>query len=275
MRRTALLMFLLFFLYFDCLPQTNCSVLSKCFASGESIHYQVYYNIGFIWINAGNIDFRAKSTDWNGKHVYRLTAFGKTNNSFESFFPVRDSLISYVDSSAITPYRALKRTHEGKWHGADDFTFRKNESGWRITTRLKRKGKWKEPVEAISTECGFDILTSIYRLRSMSDSELHVIGKCFTIPLRLDDGEYKVYMTYLGRENVKLHGVGTYPAITFQLTLVEGSVFGRGEVLKLWISDDRNKIPLLVESPIKMGKVKAVFKSAEKTLFPLGKPLTE
>lgn len=274
-RHTTLLMVFLFSVAIDCFPQTNCNVSSKLFTSGEHIQYQLFYNIGFIWINAGSCDFMVKESDWNGKHVYKLSAIGISNKSFESFFSVKDSFISYVDSSAITPYRSFKFTHEGNWHGVDDFTFCEEKSGWNITTRLKRNGKWKEPVESFTANCGFDILTSIYRLRCMIDSELKLTGRPVTIPLRLDDNEYKVYLTYLGKQNIKLHGNGTYPAQAFKLTLVEGTVFGRGDVLKLWVSDDKNRIPLLIESPIKVGKIKAVFRSAEKTLYPKVKPLSE
>ncbi|MGI5834742.1 MAG: hypothetical protein ACOX59_09070, partial [Bacteroidales bacterium] len=39
-----------------------CSLQNTSFNAGEKIRYQVYYNIGFIWIPAGVCDFEAKMT---------------------------------------------------------------------------------------------------------------------------------------------------------------------------------------------------------------------
>jgi hypothetical protein len=55
------------------------------------------------------------------------------------------------------------------------------------------------------------------------------------------------------------------------MTLIEGKVFKRGDVLKLWVSDDGNKLPLMVETPIKVGTVKAVFKQVSQNRYPLNK----
>lgn len=275
MRRSVLFIYAFSFLLSGSFSQSDCEVFSKSFGSGEKLHYQMYYNLGFIWINAGNCDFGVRTVKWNNKIVYQLTSFGKSNSSFESLFMVRDSFFSYVDSLAIIPYRSLKYTHEGRWNGIDDISFSKEKSGWRIMTCLKRRGEWRNPVEEFSASCGFDILTSIYRLRCLNDSEIFIKGRSIKIPLHLDDGEYNVSLTYLGRQNIKLHGTGTYRSHAFQLTLIEGNVFGGGGILNFWVSDDRNKIPLLVESPLRVGKVKAVFKYAEKTLFPLNKPLID
>ena len=171
----------------------------------------------------------------------------------------------------LLPHKAYKYTHEDKWHGIDEFTYRKDSGGWSTTTRLQRKGSWKQPKESWTDQCGFDIATGIYRIRCLSDDRLYVKGRRSEISLRLDDGEYNVYLTYLGKEYIKLYGGGFYKAHAFQLTLIEGKVFKRGDVMKMWISDDGNKIPLLIESPIRVGSVKALFRGAEKTLYPLAK----
>ena len=43
--------------------------------------------------------------------------------------------------------------------------------------------------------------------------------------------------------------------------VVAGNVFKDGNQMTLWVSDDANKLPLLIESPISVGSVKAVLKS--------------
>jgi hypothetical protein len=257
-----------------CIPikdraQYLCSVKNDVFISGEKLNYQLYYNVSFVWIQAGTCEFRVQNALYDKKPAYQLMAHGKTQKSFDPFFRVRDTLISFVDTQLLYPYRAYKYTHEDNWHGIDDFSFRRSEDGWQIQTKLKRKQTWKPVVESETSRCGFDIVTSIYRLRCFAGEDLYKPGKRLDIPVRLDDGEYTIHLTYIGKERIKLYGDGYYAAHAFTLTMIEGNIFKRGDVLKMWISDDKNRIPLLIESPIRLGYVKAIFRSGEKTLYPL------
>lgn len=252
----------------------SCVVSPSVLNAGERISYQLYYNLGFIWINAGTVDFRIKHATWNQRAAWQLSLIGKTHSSFDTYFSVRDSMISYIDSSTMIPYKSYKYTHEDAWHGIDVFTFNSNSGGYKVTTQLMRKGEWKPTLTDETTACGFDILTSIYRLRCMEGLESFKAGKKMEVSIRLDDGEYKVYMTYLGKERIKLHKTGSFQAHVFSLSLVAGKVFKRGDVLKMWISTDGNNIPLMIESPIRVGKIKAVFKEAFQTRYPVAKPLS-
>jgi hypothetical protein len=255
--------------------QSGCSVNKHVFRSGEKLSYQLYYNFGFVWIQAGHCEFLVRNATFGRKPVYQFLVQGRSQKSFDSFYKVRDTLISYVDTQTLLPMKAYKYTHEDRWHGIDEFTFKPSDGGFRISTRLMRKKVWKPVVESVTTQCGFDIVSSIYRWRCFSSPNMYKVGNCIDLPLRLDDGEYMIHLTYLGKERIKLYGSGYYQAHAFSLSIVEGSVFKRGDVLKLWLSDDENRIPLLVESPIKVGTVKAIFRGAEKTLHPLTKALAK
>lgn len=252
-----------------CVAQSVCGIDNIPFMPGERLEYQLYYNLGFIWVQAGTCEFNVRRVVCDKKPMYQLMAHGRTKKSFDSFFRVRDTLMSFVDTGTLYPVKAYKYAHEDNWHGVDEYSFLSDSNGWKITTRLKRKKKWKEPEESWTSQCGFDVITSIYRLRCLSDERLFAKGGCIEIPVRLEDGEYKLSLTYLGRERIKLYDDGFFSAHAFRLSLVEGNVFKRGDVMKLWLSDEGNRIPLLVESPLRVGCVKALFRGAEKTLNPV------
>lgn len=271
MRRLQYLGFLLLCFPFFSRAQYLCSVQNDLLKAGEHLEYQLYYNVGFVWIPAGTCAFRVRNAVYDKKPVYQLSAQGRSHKSFDAFYKVRDTLVSYVDTQDLTPYRAFKYAHEDNWHGIDDFTFRRNNKDWKITTRLKRKRGWLPAQESETSRCGFDIITSIYRLRCLAGPEMYTVGKKLDIPVRLDDGEYLIHLTYIGKERIKLYGDGYYNAHAFTLSMIEGNIFKRGDVMKMWISDDKNRIPLLIESPIRVGYVKALFRSGENTKFPIGK----
>ncbi len=276
MKRNLLIVYVLTLFMIQVLPERAyglCNVRPTVLIAGERLSYQLYYNLGFIWVNAGSAEFKIKKTTWNQRAAWQLSLVGKTDPSFDGMFSVRDTMITYIDSSTIVPYKSYKYTHEDAWHGIDIFTFSPSSTGYKVTTQLYRKKEWKPQLVDETTECGFDILTSIYRLRCLEGLESFKVGKKMEVSIRMDDGEYKVYMTYLGKERIKLHKTGSFQAHAFSISLVAGKVFKRGDVLKMWISTDGNNIPLMVESPIRVGKIKAIFKGAQQTRYPVTKPL--
>lgn len=263
MARVTLTAICLTLICYSGFAKNNCSTGTKCFVAGEFVNYQVYYNMGLIWINAGSLNTRVGHALVDRKVMYQLILSGRTSESFDSFFTLRDTLISYVDTADLTPVSAFKSCHEGKWSGVDFFTFEPRNNGWSITTSLKRKGKWGERINYFTENCGFDMVTSFFRLRTSINYETLRVGDKYTIPIRLDDGEYNVYLTYKGKQTIKLHGNGNYKSRLFELTLIQSKQFKRGDVMKLWVSDDEAKVPLLVESPIAIGAIKAVYKSSK------------
>ena len=51
--------------------------------------------------------------------------------------------------------------------------------------------------------------------------------------------------------------------------LVAGSVFKGGENLTVWITNDRNKVPVFVETPIIVGSVKVRLQAYDNLKYPL------
>ncbi|MCK9300519.1 MAG: DUF3108 domain-containing protein [Bacteroidales bacterium] len=269
--------------------QEACSLQNISFEPGEKIRYQVYYNIGFLWIPAGICDFETSMTTWatevlaakpavvnppknpapESHTALHLKATGITHRAYDPFFSVRDTLESYVNPLNLIPYEGKKYTHEGKWHGQDNFLFQPSDTseGWNIRTQLKRREVWKDPVYEHTRDCGFDIISSVYRMRNIPDERLFS-GQAIHIPVRLDDGQYDVWLSYKGKALIKLHRGKTHHAHYFELSLIEGSVFKKGDVLKLWLGNDLNRLPLQIESPIRVGSVKAVFEYAENLRYP-------
>ena len=71
----------------------------------------------------------------------------------------------------------------------------------------------------------------------------------------LDDEVYNIYIRYMGKEQVSTR-YGTFRAIKFKPLLIKGTIFEGGEQMTVWVSDDGNKIPLRVDSPISVGSIK-------------------
>ena len=71
----------------------------------------------------------------------------------------------------------------------------------------------------------------------------------------IDDKTYGLYVRYLGKETIKTK-YGKFNAIKFKPLLIEGTIFKGGEKMTVWVTDDANRIPVRIESPISVGSVK-------------------
>ena len=71
----------------------------------------------------------------------------------------------------------------------------------------------------------------------------------------IDDKTYGLYVRYLGKEVIKTK-YGRFNAIKFKPLLIEGTIFKGGEKMTVWVTDDANRIPVRIESPISVGSVK-------------------
>ena len=77
-----------------------------------------------------------------------------------------------------------------------------------------------------------------------------------------------MYIRYLGKESIKTR-YGKFNAIKFKPLLLKGTIFEGGEKMTVWVSDDANKIPVRIESPISVGSVKVDMISYGNLRYPL------
>jgi len=56
----------------------------------------------------------------------------------------------------------------------------------------------------------------------------------------------------------------------FKPQLVKNDLFPDGGEMNIWVSDDKNRLPLLIESPLSVGSVRAVLKKHKGLRNPVG-----
>ena len=77
-----------------------------------------------------------------------------------------------------------------------------------------------------------------------------------------------MYIRYIGKETIKTK-YGKFNAIKFKPLLIKGTIFEGGEKMTVWVSDDMNKIPVRIESPISVGSIKVDMMNRRNLRHPL------
>ncbi|MEM1319060.1 MAG: DUF3108 domain-containing protein [Bacteroidota bacterium] len=251
---------------FEDAPTVNtepCFMENTAFEVGEQITYKLYYNWNFIWLSAGEVVFTVAE---DGSQ-YHLSAAGRTYKTYEWFFKVRDYYDTYIDKESLLPQLSIRNVHEGKYRLYDKVSFEQEKK-----KAVSMRGKTKEKTvrsEYNIDECMHDVLSIIYYTRNIN-FQGYESGQNFPIKIFMDKEVWPLKVHYKGRvPNKKIKGRGRFNTLQFSPEVIAGTVFKKGTEMNVYVSDDQNRIPLMIESPVSVGSVKAVLKNYEGLKHPM------
>ncbi|MEM9260089.1 MAG: DUF3108 domain-containing protein [Bacteroidota bacterium] len=240
-----------------------CDTDNNVFQPGEKIVYKLFYNWNFVWLAAGEVTFLVHDLP----NQYHIMVRGRTYKSYEWFYKVRDNYESYLDKQTLLPEIHIKDIQEGGYTRYDRTTFYP-EKDLAISARGRTRDDLEEkeiPIE----ECMHDLISIVYYARNL-DFDVMSVDHEIPIKILMDQEIHPLAIRYLGpEENKKVKGVGRFNTQKFSPQLIAGEVFKEGDEMKIYVSDDENKIPVLIESPVSVGSVKAVLKSYEGLKYPM------
>jgi len=245
-------------------------VKNNAFRSGEFVNYNVYYNWGFIWINAGSVNFSVGEVYYKKKPAYRFNVAGSSLHTFDKFYHVRDSFMSIADKESLLPYYYKRVTHEDSYWAQDEYFFTATGRKTALVADCRRR-KGVRTVDTLSFNNNVnDLITLIYRVRNMDFDQMKVNEKhSFSLVFDNDKKPFNLNFKYLGKGEKELKDGKKYRCIMLRPLLIKGNVFKDEEGMTIWLSDDRNRIPIMIESKIRVGSIKVMLNTAANMLYPL------
>jgi len=230
------------------------STNNRSFAIGEELTYIMSYTWFFIWTDVGEVQFRVQSDTLNNQQVLHLHAYGTSYPFYDWFFKVRDVYESWVDADLLIPLRFNRDVNEGGYTKENEYSFCWDSN--EVEARIRRRGG-ENRFYTIPVEQGtVDVVTAIYISRNLDFSEANPLDS-YPVNVILDREIFSVKYTYLAKEVKKVKGLGEFNTLKFRVELIAGDVFKEGQYLYVWVSNDQNRVPLYIESPIRVGSVKA------------------
>lgn len=231
----------------------GASVAQSKYPPIEKLVYDGYYNWGIIWVKAGRVEFSLSQSD-KYPNAQKLEAVGVSLPSWDWVFTVRDTLVSHYDENTYFPYEFSRKAHEGNYHKTFDYKFDYKDS--LVIGDVHRVGRYRRTDTVPLKSDTYDMLSVAWMTREL---EFDKYKKNELIPIRIliDSKIYDLYIRYLGTGKTKVAGQKRECYI-FSPLLVKGEVFRGGEGMKIWVSKDEYRLPLLVEAKILIGSVKAL-----------------
>ncbi|WP_196885797.1 DUF3108 domain-containing protein [Aureivirga sp. CE67] len=218
----------------------------EAFKSGEWFKFRMHYS---NLVNAGFATLELKETSHNGKEAYHVVGKGWTTGLVKFFFKVKDEYQTYFYKDTLLPYHFVRRVDEGGHIISRDIYFDQQKGKAEI---IDHKKNTEKTLEASDVQ---DMISAFYYLRNqdftgMKDGdELHM-------KLFFDYETFDFKLRFLGREVIKTK-FGKVKCIKFRPLVQAGRVFKEEESVTIWVSDDKNKIPLRIKASLAVGSLRS------------------
>lgn len=219
----------------------------QAFGGGEWFRFRIHYGM----FNASYATLEVKETTFKNQPVYHVVGKGKSTGLLHLFFKVDDNYETYMHKQTGAPLRFIKQIDEGG-HTRDlqvDFDHH-NRKAYVFNRKYNERYNYEIP------ENVHDMLSSFYHMRNALDVENLREGESYNMIMFLDDEYHDFKLKFLGREVVKTK-MGNIAALKFQPYVLAGRVFKKKESLTIWVSDDKNRMPLKIKADLAVGSLNA------------------
>lgn len=233
-----------------------CGIKNKVIKDNEVVNFVVYYNLSAVWVAAGQASFTTNVERLDGKPVFHITGLGKTYKSYDWIYSVDDKYETYIDTSTMLPMKFTRAVKENK-----------TEFNEYVRFVHKQRKAFANNTSYTVPECVQDVLSAVYYARNIDYSK-YKVGDKIPFQLYLDKEMHNLYIRYLGKHRITTR-YGTFNTIKIKPLLVKGTVFKGGEDMEVFVSDDENRLPVRINSPILVGSVKVDMMSYSGLRYPL------
>ena len=228
--------------------------------SGEVLSYRIHYGI----LTAGTASLTTLKTNYLGVPHFYVKGYGKTTGAVRTFFKVEDHYESFINYDTGLPSFYVRNVQEGGYKQHYQTVFNHDNQSLILTDKKTPANGSK----VIKTVKGVqDMLSAFYFLRSLDESELKA-GSVQKLNVWIDDEMFPFQLKIVGTENLKTK-FGTINCLKIIPQVMSGRVFKDKEGVTLWVSNDKNYIPISMKAELAVGSLKADIDSFKNVKYPL------
>ncbi len=220
------------------------SLLQQAFAVGEKLDFKVY----FEFILGGFATMAIEEIDTVDSHpCYHIVSTARSTPTVDAFYRVRDRIETWRDVEGGFSRRYGKFLREGKYR-TDKRVFYKPESSLVVlhpnSTDLPDSFHIEGYVQ--------DVLSAFYEVRTRDLK----VGESVWIDVHDIKKRYDLEVRVLRRERVKTPA-GRFDCLVIEPLLKSSGIFRREGNMRIWLTDDRHHIPVMMKSKLYFGAVYA------------------
>ncbi|MBI4678485.1 MAG: DUF3108 domain-containing protein [Elusimicrobia bacterium] len=209
---------------------------------------------GFISVGQSTLEMN-RLVSFNGRRAYEIASRAYSNGFCDAFYKVRDLNLAWMDARSLSSLGYLKNLREGHFF-RDEWVLFDHDSRRFLAKWAGRDGNFSVRQGTIPVPVQ-DILSSLYYVRTR---ELRV-GAEIVLDVNTKDN-WPLVVKVVKKEAVKV------PAGKFETFLLEpalrreGIFIQKGKRLRVWVTADERKVPVLMKVEVFFGHITAALSGA-------------
>ncbi len=230
---------------------------NEAFNRGELLTFRMHY--GPVDAGVATLGITEEEKEIAGRKTYHIIGLGQSRGAFDLFFKVRDRYETYIDDKSIVPWIFLRHVNEGGYKIEQSYVF--NHYSEKVNVG---EGEMYDIEPNMQ-----DMLSAFYAARNL-DLGAAKPGETYAIKCFMDKEVWPLKVKFIGRETITTD-LGTFKCLKYRPIVQKGRVFKNEEDLNIWITDDKNHIPILGQADVLVGSIKAELKAYKGLAHPVAK----
>jgi len=214
------------------------SIENLSFGVGEHLEFEVKY--GFIAGGTATMSVE-RLIEYENRPCFLITTTAQSNSFFSTFYKVDDHVESIVDANGLFSWRFEKNLNEGKYHAQRLITFDQHH----------QKAYYQKDTTNVPLFVQ-DALSVFYYVRTQPLE----VGKSIFVDHYNEGRLYRLEVQVLEKETVTV-AAGTFECFVVEPLLQSVGVFKHEGQLKVWLTADRLRLPVLMKSKVLVGSISA------------------
>jgi len=245
--------------------QAQCTFRNTAFSSGEFLTYNLYYNWKFVWVKAGTASMYTVGSTREGKKAFRCSLTTRGNERADKMYLMRDTLLCYVGQD-MSPIYYRKGAKESKRYTVDEVFY--SYPGGKVQVKQHRQHSSGSHTWQTHTynDCVYDMLSIFLRARSFNPSNWKQ-GYILNFPMVDGDSRDNARLQYKGKVTIKADNGKKYRCLELSFQQQNKGKFR--EIVRFFVTDDSNHIPIRLDLNLKFGAAKAFLVSMKGNRNPL------
>ena len=230
------------------LSNSSFAQTESAFDKGEWFKFKMSYS---GWMKAGEATLKVNEDVLDGKPVFHVVGKGKTTGAISWFFKVKDRYESYFDKEKLIPYRFIRDIDEGGHIKNIEINFDQKNQKAHVYNIKHNSNKIIDTKPNVQ-----DMVSTFYYLRNNLDVDKLKVDDEIRTDMFFDGENYGFKIKYLGKETLRTE-FGKVECLVFRPYVMAGRVFKEEESLTLWVSADKNRIPIRMKANLAIGSLRA------------------